>query len=83
MTGLGTLGQSGQKSYTDATIIVVSVMAGSAVWWLAISAITSLFHRQLSPKAMKWINKISGVFIGACGVALLVYMVVECGPHWF
>jgi hypothetical protein len=32
---------------------------------------------------MKWINEISGVFIGACGVALLVYMLIECGPLWF
>jgi threonine/homoserine/homoserine lactone efflux protein len=83
MAGLGTLSQSDQKSYVDATIIVLAVTAGSAAWWFTITAVTSLFHRQLSPKTMKWINEISGVFIGACGIALLVYMVIECGPHWF
>jgi threonine/homoserine/homoserine lactone efflux protein len=83
MAGLGTLGQSEQTSYAEATFIVLAVTAGSASWWFALTAITSFFHRQLSPKTMKWINEISGVIIGACGVALLVYMLIECGLHWF
>jgi threonine/homoserine/homoserine lactone efflux protein len=83
MAGLGTLSESEQTSYAEATIIVLSVTAGSAAWWFTLTTVTSLFHRQLSPKTMKLINEVSGVIIGACGVALLVYMIIECVPHWF
>ena len=76
--GLGTLGPPGSLSYGNAALLVAAVTLGSAGWWFALTAFTSLFHRQLSRTGMKWINEVSGVVIGAFGLFVLGHMISEC-----
>ncbi len=66
--GLG----SAAGDYAAATILVIGVFLGSALWWLGLSFGVASFRRRLGPAAMGWINRLSGAFIGAFGVIALV-----------
>jgi threonine/homoserine/homoserine lactone efflux protein len=48
------------------------IFAGSALWWLLLAAIAGLLRRSLSPRAMQWINRISGGIIFAFGTAAII-----------
>lgn len=75
--GLGTLSEPGAASFANAAILVLAVIAGSASWWFALTAFTSLFHRQLDRKRMKLINEGSGVLIAVFGLFVLGHLVYE------
>jgi threonine/homoserine/homoserine lactone efflux protein len=54
---------------TDAPFaLVAGVFAGSALWWLLLSTITSLFRRAVDERAMIWINRFSGVLLVGFGL---------------
>ena len=74
--GLGILAES-DGSFLAASTVVLSVLAGSAGWWLALSAITSLIHHQITPKRMRQINQASGIMIGVFGLIVLGHLVYQ------
>ena len=69
-TGLG-LGMA-TDDYSAAGLLVAGVFTGSALWWLILSGGMSLMRKQVSPVAMRWINRISGSIILGFGIAALV-----------
>ena len=58
--------------YGSAALLVFSVFAGSASWWLILSGAVSLFRTRVTPKVMLWINRVSGAIILGFGVVALV-----------
>ena len=58
--------------YGSAALLVLSVFAGSASWWLILSGAVSLFRTRVTPKVLVWINRVSGVVILGFGVVALV-----------
>jgi threonine/homoserine/homoserine lactone efflux protein len=56
---------------TSAILLVIGVGLGSTIWWLMLAHITARLGRDISPNGMRWINRISGVLIGAFGVAAI------------
>ncbi len=56
---------------TSAILLVIGVGIGSTLWWLMLAHITARLGRDISPNSMRWINRISGVLIGAFGVAAI------------
>lgn len=56
---------------TAAILLVIGVGIGSTIWWLMLAHITARLGRDISPNGMRWINRISGVLIGAFGVAAI------------
>jgi threonine/homoserine/homoserine lactone efflux protein len=75
--GLGLANHSGD--YISATILVLGVFLGSALWWLILSFGVSLFRERVSPQWMLWINRLSGVIIFSFGVLALVNWVTSIG----
>lgn len=68
--GLGSL--IGEKPrFVEAAVLVGGVAAGSVAWWFAVTAIVSLFHRNIDDRAMKWINHAMGAAITLFGLAVL------------
>ena len=67
---------SDQNDYGTAVLIVVGVFCGSALWWLLLSGGVSLFRRRIGPAAMRWINRIAGVIIGAFGLYALLSVLI-------
>ncbi len=68
--GLGLAAE--RHSYASAGLMVLGVFLGSSTWWLILSGVTSLLKSRLSPTALTWVNRISGVIILGFGIAAIV-----------
>jgi arginine exporter protein ArgO len=55
--------------------MVLGVFAGSALWWLVLSSITSLLRTKLDARALRWINRISGIIVTGFGLAALISLI--------
>ncbi|MEQ9520032.1 MAG: LysE family transporter [Parvibaculum sp.] len=67
----------GEEDYLRATILVVSVIAGSAIWWVIICSVAARFRERMTDKALSVLNQVSAGIIFLFGVAVLVRLVVE------
>lgn len=67
--GLGVGAASGD--YASAAVLVLGVFLGSAFWWLTLSAAVSLLRSRVTPRGLRWVNRVSGVIILSFGVAAL------------
>ena len=75
--GLG-LGNTG-GDYFAASIMVSGVLVGSALWWLGLSGAVSMFRKRVDARAMRAINRLSGLLIGGFGVSALVIAGLNSG----
>ena len=67
----------GAGSYVDAGFVVAGVVGGSAGWWLALTTVIGLFHARIDEKAMRIINKVSGVLVAIFGLVVLVHLALK------
>lgn len=58
--------------YSSAMILVAGVFAGSALWWLLLSAGVNLVRARISPGALAWINRGAGIVIACFGAVALL-----------
>ncbi len=63
---------SAVSDYGSAALLVFSVFAGSALWWLIFSGTVSFLRTRVTPKILTWINRVSGAVIIGFGVLALV-----------
>jgi threonine/homoserine/homoserine lactone efflux protein len=68
--GLG-LGSTG-GDYLSSGVLVLGVFTGSALWWLMLSTMVGMFGKMLSPRGMRWVNRISGIIILGFGLLALL-----------
>ena len=68
--GLG-LGAAGADAGA-ALGLVLGVFLGSALWWLLLSGVVSLLRARFDLRAMRWVNRGSGLLILGFGVLSLV-----------
>ena len=66
------LGAAGSGSYASAAILVLGVFAGSALWWLTLSGLVGLFRARFDARALRWVNRLSGLVIAGFGLAALL-----------
>jgi threonine/homoserine/homoserine lactone efflux protein len=57
--GLGTA----VGDYFSASMLVLGVFSGSALWWVLLSSGVGLFRSRVTPVALQWVNRFSGVVI--------------------
>jgi threonine/homoserine/homoserine lactone efflux protein len=57
--------------YGSAALMVLSVFAGSAAWWLILSGAVSLLRMKATPKVLVWINRVSGAIVLGFGLITL------------
>ena len=72
--GLG-LVQEG-LDYTGAASLVLGVFLGSALWWLALSAMVGLLRGRVTPAILVWVNRGSGAVITGFGIGVLLAAVL-------
>jgi threonine/homoserine/homoserine lactone efflux protein len=58
--------------------LILGVFAGSALWWLILCSLSSLFRTKLNDARMQLINRISGILIMIFGLIVLL-SVTELG----
>lgn len=68
--GLGIGSATG--NYLSAALLVLGVFLGSGLWWLLLSGGVSLLRTRLKPRALRWVNTISGIIILGFGVAAIL-----------
>jgi threonine/homoserine/homoserine lactone efflux protein len=66
------LGLAEAVNYSAAAVLVGGVFAGSALWWLLLSAIAARARRHISVAMMRTINRICGAIIAAFGCYAIV-----------
>jgi len=68
--GLGAGGGSAQ-----AWVLVLGVFCGSVLWWLLLALGVSLLRERITPAALLWVNRLSGLiilgFAASIGLGLL------------
>lgn len=74
---------SAQLDYALAGILVAGVFIGSAVWWIAISAIVVLARGRIGFEWMPVIKRWSGVLIVGFGIYAIVTSAPELWGQWF
>lgn len=65
-------------NYSIALFFVGGVFIGSAVWWLILSSIVSLFRSRFSMRLLRYVNKISGVIIMIFGIGIVLSAFSYC-----
>jgi threonine/homoserine/homoserine lactone efflux protein len=56
-------------SYAKAASFVAAVFTGSALWWVFLSAAVSVVRARVTPGAIRWINRGSGLILIGFGVS--------------
>ncbi|MBL9095820.1 MAG: LysE family transporter [Alphaproteobacteria bacterium] len=64
-----------QTSSIATWVLILSVFAGSALWWFVVTAITGIFHQTIEHGTLKRMNQASGLLIFATGVVFLSYAI--------
>lgn len=50
-------------------VTVAGVFTGSALWWIGMVAVVSLARRTIGRRTRRWIDRVSGAVLAACGLA--------------
>jgi threonine/homoserine/homoserine lactone efflux protein len=67
--GFGLAGIKG--SALSSGILVLGVFLGSALWWLFLVALFSLYGRRFQSHELVWVNRVTGAIITASGILAL------------
>src|SRR5690242_10857228 len=68
--GLGLASTGG--SYVASAQLVLGVFLGSALWWLLLSTGVSLLRSRLDLRALRWVNRLSGLILLTFGLIALL-----------
>ena len=52
---------------------MAGVFLGSALWWLMLSGAVGALRSRVDLRALRWINRVSGLVLLAFGIAALAW----------
>ncbi len=61
----------GNRDYTSASMLVLGVFLGSALWWLILTSAVGWLRTRLTPRVLRWMNVLSGLIVAVFGVLAL------------
>lgn len=68
--GFGLAGVRG--SIISSSALILGVFLGSALWWVFLVAVFSIFRRRFPAHELRWVNLISGIIFIASGIIALL-----------
>lgn len=68
--GFGLASESG--NYLSASMLVLGVFIGSALWYILLSYGVGIFREKFTLAGLKWVNRVSGVIIASFGLYIFV-----------
>ncbi|MGZ3666937.1 MAG: LysE family transporter, partial [Ktedonobacterales bacterium] len=71
--GLGLASSGG--SYAASAQLVLGVFLGSALWWLLLSTGVGMLRSRLDLRALRWVNRLSGLILLSFGLIALLSLV--------
>ena len=71
--GLGITNEGG--SYLSATLLVLGVFMGSALWWFLLSGGVAMLQEKFNLRELRWVNKVSGVLIILFSLYIFISMI--------
>lgn len=57
---------------TAAGVLTLGVFAGSMLWWILLAGTVSALRARVPRSALVWVNRLSGLLLGAFGIYVLV-----------
>jgi threonine/homoserine/homoserine lactone efflux protein len=66
-------GIAAATGWRDAAVLVAGVFIGSAAWWLLLSGAVSALRTRLDQRALRWVNRVSGLVLLGFGVTALLW----------
>ena len=60
------------RDHLSAAFLVLGVFLGSASWWLLLSGGVGLFRAKVTPRSLRWINRLSGTIVAMFGLLAIV-----------
>jgi threonine/homoserine/homoserine lactone efflux protein len=66
--GIGLGGRGG----LEAALLTLGVFLGSGLWWVLLTAIVARLRDRITPRALLWINRLSGSVLLAFGVIAIL-----------
>jgi arginine exporter protein ArgO len=80
---LGGLGSAigGFRNYIEAMILVLSIMAGSLLWWAGLSRMIQKLRGKITENRLKVINQVAGVALLAFGGVLFIQFALGLLGH--
>ena len=59
---------SDRPSYVSASLFVLGVFIGSALWWLILSGAVGTLRSRVDDHRLRWVNRISGAILAGFGL---------------
>jgi threonine/homoserine/homoserine lactone efflux protein len=59
------------KATGAALLLVLGVLVGSALWWVLLSSGVAAVRARVTPRLLRWINRLSGALLVAFGVVAI------------
>lgn len=69
------LGAGGANGGAAPLLVVLGVFLGSCTWWFILVTFTGIFRSRMNARSMQWINRGSGLIIGAFGTIILIGLI--------
>ena len=66
------LGAATGGGYTAAALLVLGVFVGSACWWVILTGVVTALRTRVTPRGLRWVNRVSGSIIFGFGLIALV-----------
>jgi threonine/homoserine/homoserine lactone efflux protein len=70
----------GHGDFTAATLLVMGVTTGSAIWWLTLSQIVSFLRERFNSRRITWVNRLSGVALFSFGILVWMSLILQKSP---
>ncbi|MBS0653571.1 MAG: LysE family transporter [Verrucomicrobia bacterium] len=71
--GLGLV--EGSIQISKSVQLVAGVFLGSALWWLILAELVTLFRKRVGEKLLLWINRTAGILIFLFGLGALYHLI--------
>lgn len=65
-------GLMAQPGLTEALVATIGIAVGSLLWWIALTTFVAVVRHALSPRALLWVNRVSGVMLLTFGAVAIV-----------
>jgi threonine/homoserine/homoserine lactone efflux protein len=68
---LAALGLGHHRARWLTVFLIAGIFGGAMLWWIVVTSAVSHFRDRFDDRAMRWMNRVAGVAIGAFGIVTL------------